>query len=60
MFQGAGFIDIEITALVPGRNAIKRFGRFLFGDLVLKRFLITARKNPQGETLSVRTSETIG
>ena len=44
MFEGAGFTDIRITALVPRRNIFKRFGRAIFGDLVLKRFLVTARK----------------
>lgn len=49
MFQGAGFTSIKITALVPGRNAVKRVGRFLFRDLVLKRFLITAYREHNTE-----------
>ena len=44
MFQGAGFTDIKITALTAGKNTIKRIGRFIFKDLVLKRFLIIAYK----------------
>jgi len=44
MFEDAGFTDIRISALKPAKNAVKRFGRFIFGDLVLKRFLITAHK----------------
>jgi SAM-dependent methyltransferase len=49
MFQGAGFTNINVTALAPGKNAVKRFGRFLFGDLVLKRFLITAYREHNTE-----------
>jgi 2-polyprenyl-3-methyl-5-hydroxy-6-metoxy-1,4-benzoquinol methylase len=44
MFEGAGFTDIEITALSTRKNVLKRIGRMIFGDLVLKRFLITARR----------------
>ncbi len=45
MFADAGYSNIEITALTPGKNALKRLGRAVFGDLVLKRFLITATRN---------------
>ena len=49
MFQGAGFTDIKITALTPGKNFVKRLGRILFRDLVLKRFLITAYREQNAE-----------
>ena len=45
MFTDAVYSNIKIIALKPGRNAFKRLGRAIFGDLVLKRFLITATKS---------------
>ncbi len=44
MFDEAGFKDIDIGPVRPKKKLIKRLGRALFGDLVIKGFLITARK----------------
>ena len=41
MFDEAGFKDIDIGPVRPKKKLIKRLGRALFGDLVIKGFLIT-------------------
>ncbi len=46
MFREAGFRDIAIGPVRPKKSAMKRFGRMLFGDLVVKGFLVTARAGP--------------
>ncbi|NNJ72204.1 MAG: class I SAM-dependent methyltransferase [Enterobacterales bacterium] len=44
MFEEAGFSDISIGPVRPKKALIKRIGRALLGDLVIKGFLITASK----------------
>jgi len=46
MFLDAGYSDIRIGAVRPKKALHKRLGRLLFGDLVTKGFLVTARANP--------------
>ena len=43
MFRQAGFEHIQIGPVRPKKSLIKRAGRALFGDLVIKGFLVTAR-----------------
>lgn len=43
MFRDAGFQDIRIGPVRPKKSLVKRAGRALFGDLVIKGFLVTAR-----------------
>lgn len=43
MFSDAGYADIRIGPVRPKKNLSKRLARILFGDLVVKGFLITAR-----------------
>jgi 2-polyprenyl-3-methyl-5-hydroxy-6-metoxy-1,4-benzoquinol methylase len=43
MFREAGFTDIRIGPVRPKKKLIKRVGRALLGDLVVKGFLVTAR-----------------
>lgn len=43
MFTDAGYEDIEIGPVRPKKALIKRAGRAIFGDLVIKGFLVTAR-----------------
>lgn len=45
LFAQAGFSDIEIGPVRPKKRLSWRIGRALFGDLVIKGFLVTAR-NP--------------
>lgn len=46
MFREAGFQDIWIGPVRPKKSLIKHAGRALFGDLVIKGFLVTARSGP--------------
>lgn len=43
MFSDAGYEDIRIGPVRPKKALSKRLARWLFGDLVVKGFLITAR-----------------
>lgn len=43
LFRAAGYSDIRIGPVRPKKALIKRVGRALFGDLVIKGFLVTAR-----------------
>lgn len=43
MFSDAGYQDIRIGPVRPKKALVKRLGRALFGDLVIKGFLVTAR-----------------
>ncbi|MEM7283577.1 MAG: class I SAM-dependent methyltransferase, partial [Pseudomonadota bacterium] len=43
LFQGAGFTDVQIEPVRPKKNLSKKIMRGLFGDLVLKGFLIVGR-----------------
>ena len=43
MFRDAGFEDIRIGPVRPKKAWYKKAGRMLFGDLVIKGFLVTAR-----------------
>lgn len=43
LFTQAGFSDIEIGPVRPKKRLSWRIGRALFGDLVIKVFLVTAR-----------------
>lgn len=43
MFREAGYEDIRIGPVRPKKALHKRIGRALFGDLVIKGFLVTAR-----------------
>ncbi len=45
LFAQAGFTDIEIGPVRPKKRLSWRLGRAIFGDLVIKGFLVTAR-NP--------------
>lgn len=49
MFEGAGFENIQISAVRPKKNPLKIIGRWLFRDLVLKGFLVTATRPKQGQ-----------
>ncbi len=42
LFAGAGFNDISIQPVRPKKNLSKRLMRGLFGDLVIKGFLVTS------------------
>jgi len=44
LFRGAGFEQPQISKLRPKPGLVKAIGRMLFGDLVIKGFLVTARK----------------
>ena len=44
LFAGAGFTDISINPVRPKTRLSWRIGRALLGDLVIKGFLVTARK----------------
>lgn len=46
MFREAGFRDIRIGPVRPKKSLVKRAARALFGDLVIKGFLVTARSVP--------------
>lgn len=46
MFHEAGFRDVRIGPVRPKKTLVKRLGRILFGDLVVKGFLVTARSAP--------------
>lgn len=46
MFREAGYSDIRIGPVRPKKALHKRLGRALFGDLVIKGFLVTARASP--------------
>ncbi len=43
MFHDAGYDDIRIGPVRPKKHWYKKAGRALFGDLVIKGFLVTAR-----------------
>ena len=43
LFAGAGFADIEIGPVRPKKKLSWRIGKAVFGDLVIKGFLVTAR-----------------
>lgn len=43
MFRDAGYQDIRIGPVRPKNKWYKKAGRALFGDLVIKGFLVTAR-----------------
>lgn len=43
MFRDAGFVSIRIGPVRPKKHWYKKLGRALFGDLVVKGLLITAR-----------------
>jgi 2-polyprenyl-3-methyl-5-hydroxy-6-metoxy-1,4-benzoquinol methylase len=43
MFHDAGYEDIRIGPVRPKKTFVKRAGRALLGDLVIKGFLVTAR-----------------
>lgn len=45
MFEEAGFKNISIGPVRPKKKLVKRIGRALFGDLVIKGFLITGHKS---------------
>lgn len=44
MFEGAGFENIQISAVRPKKSLLKKIGRWVFRDLVLKGFLVTATR----------------
>ena len=44
MFEGAGFTNISIGPLRYKKNPAKKILRAIFGDLVLKGFLVTAHR----------------
>lgn len=46
MFREAGFTDVSIGPVRPKKSLHKRLARGLFGDLVIKGFLVTARTDP--------------
>lgn len=46
LFEGAGFRSISIGPVRPKKGFLKRLARALFGDLVIKGFLITAMNRP--------------
>lgn len=44
LFSGAGFVDISINPVRPKTRLSWHIGRAVLGDLVIKGFLVTARK----------------
>lgn len=45
MFEGAGFSDIRISPVRPKDRLSWKIGRAVFGDLVIKGFLVRARNS---------------
>lgn len=43
MFRAAGYTEVQIGPVRPKKGFHKRLARTLFGDLVIKGFLVTAR-----------------
>lgn len=46
MFEQAGYSNIQIGPVRPKKSIHKKLARGLFGDLVVKGFLVTARTDP--------------
>lgn len=49
MFSRSGYSDIQINPVRPKKKLSWRIGKALFGDLIIKVFLVTARKDSAQE-----------